>query len=97
MDWLQAFLRENKVDFETQPAPEQLEAGQQARGEEDGEEGAVEPGDGEDAPAKEGINLRIRFWLQFLTPGGHHNSILGRLYNSFSVFIVCIIQGERQS
>ena len=42
MDWLQAFLQENKVDFETQPAPEQLEAGQQARGEEDGEEAPSE-------------------------------------------------------
>jgi hypothetical protein len=60
VDWLQAFLRENKVDFETQPAPEQLEAAQQARGEEDGEEGAVEAGDGEDAPAQEGEKAELK-------------------------------------
>lgn len=54
VDWLQAFLRDNNVQFETQPSPEQLEAAQKAGG--DGEEGEAEAGeaegDGEEAPAQ---------------------------------------------
>ena len=52
VDWLQAFLRDNNVQFETQPSPEQLEAAQKAGG--DGEEGeAVEAeGNGDEAPAQ---------------------------------------------
>ena len=50
VEQLQAFLRENNVDFETKPAPEQLEAAGEEKEEEEEEE---EGGDGE-AKAGEG-------------------------------------------
>ena len=51
MEWLQEFLRDNNVEFETQPAPEQLEAARERGDREEGEEGEGE--DGDDAPAQE--------------------------------------------
>ena len=53
---LQAFLRENKVKFETEPSPEQLEAVGKEKGADDegaGDEGE-EGGDGGQANAGEG-------------------------------------------